>query len=70
MRDTQKLRAVVLVPGEAAAAAGLGLMYPELLGKSVLRSITGQFHSLQLVLKGEELTGACLAQLFKQQDDV
>lgn len=55
---------------EAAAAVGLGLMCTEPLGKSVLRSIVGQIHSLQLVLKGEELTGACLAQLFKQQDNV
>lgn len=70
VRHALKLRAVVLVTGETAAAVGLGLMYTEPLGKSVLRSIMGQFHSLQLVLKGEELTGARLAQLFKQHDDM
>lgn len=69
-RHTLKRRAVVLVTGEAAAAVGLGLMLTEPPGKSVLRSIMGHIHSLQLVLKGEKLTGACPAQLFKQQDDV
>lgn len=29
-----------------------------------------QIFSLQLVLEGEELRGACLAQLFQQQDNV
>lgn len=68
VRHTLKLRAVVLVT-ETAAAVGLDLMHTEPLGKSVLRIIMGQFHSLQPILKGEELTGPCLAQLLEQQED-